>query len=83
METVRYECKITRRPFPPDNYFDEDALYDWFTDDENRELDDEIEDINGNMLDTILGQSNFIAVLFLSKPSVLPLPLLRFLFFFI
>ncbi|XP_047475280.1 uncharacterized protein LOC125029447 isoform X3 [Penaeus chinensis] len=50
-----------------DNLFDEDGLFYWFTDDENRELDDEIEEINSNMLDTVINEENFLAVLFINE----------------
>ena len=42
----------------------EDAVLDWLIDDANRELADEIEDVNGRMLDKLIDESPFLAVLF-------------------
>ena len=43
---------------------DEDSVYEWLVDDDNRELDEQIESVNGNMLDRLLETSPFIAVFF-------------------
>ena len=39
-------------------------LFTWLTDEENRELSDEIEHVNHAMLDQLLAQSNYLAALF-------------------
>lgn len=43
---------------------DEEEILEWLLDDEQRELNDEIEDINGRMLDKLIDSSPFLAVLF-------------------
>ena len=40
------------------------ALLSWLADDDNRELVDEIENVNHAMLDQLLDQSNYLASLF-------------------
>lgn len=42
----------------------EDSVLEWLTDDENRELADEIESVNSRMLERILDESPFLAVFF-------------------
>lgn len=42
----------------------EDSVLEWLTDDENRELADEIESVNSRMLERILDESPFLAVYF-------------------
>ena len=37
---------------------------EWLIDDDNRELDEQIESVNGNMLERLLETSPFIAVFF-------------------
>ena len=43
---------------------DDQEVLEWLLDDEQRELNDEIEDINGRMLDKLIDSSPFLAVLF-------------------
>jgi len=45
----------------------ESSVIEWLTDDENRELDDEIEKVNNRMLDKLLELSPLIAVFFYDK----------------
>ena len=42
----------------------EESVLGWLIDDDNRELDDEIEAVNGRMLDKLLETSPFMAVFF-------------------
>jgi len=42
----------------------EDSVLEWLTDDENRELADEIEAVNSRMLERLLDESPFLAVFF-------------------
>ncbi|XP_054164277.1 uncharacterized protein LOC128961959 isoform X2 [Oppia nitens] len=42
----------------------EEAVLDWLIDDDNRELADEIEDVNSRMLEKLIDDSPFLAVLF-------------------
>jgi hypothetical protein len=42
----------------------EDSVLEWMTDDDNRELEDEIEAVNFRMLDKLLETSSLIAVFF-------------------
>ncbi|KAI1286795.1 Protein disulfide-isomerase A5 [Halotydeus destructor] len=42
----------------------EDAVLEWLVDDDNRELQDEIEDVNGRMLDKLADTSPLLAVYF-------------------
>ena len=42
----------------------EDSVLEWLTDDDNRELEDEIEAVNFRMLDKLLETSPLIAVFF-------------------
>lgn len=42
----------------------EDAVLEWLIDDDNRELQDEIEDVNGRMLDKLVDSSPLLAVYF-------------------
>ena len=42
----------------------EEAVLEWLIDDDNRELADEIEDVNGRMLEKLIDDSPFLAVLF-------------------
>ena len=42
----------------------EDSVLEWLTDDDNRELEDEIEAVNFRMLDKLLETSSLIAVFF-------------------
>ena len=43
---------------------DDQEVLEWLLEDEQRELNDEIEDINGRMLDKLIDSSPFLAVLF-------------------
>ncbi|KAF7496675.1 Protein disulfide-isomerase A5 [Sarcoptes scabiei] len=43
---------------------DEEAVLEWLIRDENRELADEIEDVNGRMLEKLIQSKPFLAVLF-------------------
>lgn len=43
---------------------DDQEVLEWLLDDEQRELNDEIEDINGKMLDKLIDSSPFLAALF-------------------
>ena len=43
---------------------DENSVLEWLIDDDNRELDEQIESVNGNMLERLLETSPFIAVFF-------------------
>lgn len=45
----------------------EEQVFEWLIEDENRELADEIEDVNGRMLDKLINDKPFLAVLFYSK----------------
>lgn len=60
-------------PSHPDNHFpfshsgeikSGKFLLDWLSDDENRELVDEIEHVNPAMLDQLVAQSTYLAALF-------------------
>ena len=55
----------------------EDSVLEWLVDDENRELADEIEAVNGRMLERLLDESPFLAVFFckyfINIPSTLTL----------
>lgn len=42
----------------------------WLIDDDSRKLDGDIEDVNMNMFDAILGSSHHVAAFFLSKTSM-------------
>ncbi|RWS24346.1 uncharacterized protein B4U80_03687, partial [Leptotrombidium deliense] len=42
----------------------EDSVLEWLIDDENRELQDEIEDVNARMLEKLVDESPFLVVLF-------------------
>lgn len=42
----------------------EEAVLEWLIDDDNRELADEIEDVNARMLEKLIDDSPFLAVLF-------------------
>lgn len=42
----------------------EESVLEWLIDDENRELADEIEEVNGRMLERLLDESLFLAVFF-------------------
>lgn len=42
-------------------------MFEWLIEDENRELADEIEDVNGRMLDKLINDKPFLAVLFYAK----------------
>ncbi|XP_074599634.1 hulk isoform X2 [Brevipalpus obovatus] len=42
----------------------EDSVLEWLIDDDNRELQDEIEDVNGRMLDKLVDESPFLVVFF-------------------
>lgn len=46
-------------------------LYEWLADEDNRELADAIERVNGHMLDQLIGGSDSLAVLFCKYPSYL------------
>ncbi|XP_017491671.1 PREDICTED: protein disulfide-isomerase A5-like [Rhagoletis zephyria] len=45
----------------------EELVFEWLIEDENRELADEIEDVNGRMLEKLINDKPFLAVLFYSK----------------
>ncbi|XP_065578951.1 uncharacterized protein LOC136039286 isoform X4 [Artemia franciscana] len=42
----------------------EDSVFEWLQDDDNRELADEIEEVNARMLDRLIDDSPFLAVFF-------------------
>lgn len=42
----------------------EEAVLEWLVDDDNRELADEIEQVNNRMLERLLDESHFLAVFF-------------------
>ena len=42
----------------------EESVLEWLIDDDNRELADEIEEVNERMLERLLDESSFLAVLF-------------------
>jgi len=42
----------------------EESVLEWLIDDENRELADEIEEVNARMLDRLMEESLYLAVLF-------------------
>ena len=42
----------------------EEAVLDWLVDDDNRELADEIEEVNARMLERLLDHSIYLAVLY-------------------
>lgn len=42
----------------------EESVLEWLIDDENRELADEIEEVNERMLERLLDESLYLAVLF-------------------
>lgn len=42
---------------------------EWLIEDENRELADEIEDVNGRMLEKLINDKPFLAVLFYTKEN--------------
>jgi len=46
------------------------SVLEWLTDDENRELEDEIEEVNNRMLDKLLESSPLIAVFFYDEECV-------------
>jgi len=48
----------------------ESSVLEWLTDDDNRELDDEIEEVNNRMLDKLLESSPLIAVFFYDSECV-------------
>ncbi|KAK8738956.1 hypothetical protein OTU49_003758 [Cherax quadricarinatus] len=50
-----------------DNILDEDLIVNWLTDDDNRELEGGIEEINGAMLHLILARTPLMAVLFTNE----------------
>jgi len=48
----------------------ENSVLEWLTDDENREIEDEIEEVNNRMLDKLLESSPLIAVFFYDDECV-------------
>merc|ERR1712107_381669 len=48
----------------------ESSVFEWLTDDDNRELEDEIEEVNSRMLDKLLEASSLIAVFFYDQECV-------------
>lgn len=46
----------------------EDSVLEWLSDDDNRELADEIEAVNSRMLERLLDESPFLAVYFCKYP---------------
>ena len=50
--------------YPTGDLKSEDSVLEWLTDDDNRELEDEIEAVNFRMLDKLLETSPLIAVFF-------------------
>merc|ERR1711872_501100 len=48
----------------------EKSVMEWLTDDDNRELEDEIEEVNNRMLDKLLETSSLIAVFFYDQECV-------------
>lgn len=57
-------------PTAADNILDEEAVAEWLTSDDNRDIEGNIEEVNGPMLDMILNQAMLMAVLFTSKLDV-------------
>ena len=49
---------------PTGDLRNENSVFEWLIDDDNRELDEQIESVNGNMLEKLLESSPFIAVFF-------------------
>lgn len=45
----------------------EDSVYEWLTDEENRDLLGQIESVNNLMLRNLIEKNLFVAVLFISK----------------
>ncbi|KAJ6215940.1 hypothetical protein RDWZM_010440 [Blomia tropicalis] len=45
----------------------EELVFQWLIEDENRELADEIEDVNGRMLEKLINDKPFLAVLFYNR----------------
>ena len=45
----------------------EEQVFEWLIEDENRELADEIEDVNGRMLEKLIHDKPFLAVLFYGR----------------
>ena len=50
-----------------DDIFNRDCILEWLIDESNRELDDEIEEVNLAMLNAFLRDSDTLAVMFYSK----------------
>lgn len=48
----------------------EESVLEWLIDDDNRELADEIESVNGRMLERLLDESPFLAVFFCESYSI-------------
>lgn len=46
----------------------EESVLEWLIDDENRELADEIEEVNDRMLDRLMEESALIVVFFCRRP---------------
>lgn len=51
-------------PYYPGDIKNEEGVLEWLIDDDNRELADEIEAVNKRMLDKLVEDSPFLAVLF-------------------
>lgn len=56
-------CDI-HRFFKSGDLQNEESVLEWLVDDDNRELADEIESVNGRMLERLLDESPFLAVFF-------------------
>ncbi|UYV76049.1 hypothetical protein LAZ67_13002330 [Cordylochernes scorpioides] len=53
------------------NLRDEAAVLEWLTDEDTRELEDEIEAINARMLERLIGTSDYLAVIFCESRVVI------------
>lgn len=49
----------------------ESSVYEWLTDEDNRELQGYIEGVNNPMLNKLISNSLFVATLFISKGGLL------------
>lgn len=77
-----FDCRYSIKTFPALVYFrngnpllfegdlqNEQSVLEWLTDDDNRELADEIEAVNERMLTRLLNESPFLAVFFCKSIS--------------
>lgn len=61
----------------------EQSVLEWLIDDDNRELADEIEEVNDRMLERLLDESSLLVVFFCELEKINCFLLLYFSFFFI